>query len=159
MKPKTRYAKSGDLSIAYQVVGDGPIDLIFVPGFVSHLEVAWDEEMFARPLRRMASFARLILYDKREQGLSDRLGRPPTLEQSMEDLRTVLDAAGSERAALFGISEGGPMSILLAATYPERVSHLVLYGTFARLTRAPDYPEGMPDDFIHTWERIMTAEW
>src|SRR3954447_9328385 len=147
MRPKTKYAKSGDVSIAYQVVGDGPVDLAFVPGFVSHLELAWDEELFARPLRRMASFARLILFDKREQGLSDRVGRPPTLEESMEDVRAVLDAVGSERAALFGVSEGGPMSILLAATYPERVSQLALYGTYARLTRAPDYPQGLPDTF------------
>src|SRR3954452_20028562 len=157
--PKTRYAHNGDVSIAYQVVGDGPVDLIFVPGFVSHLKIAWEVEMFARPLRRIASFARLILYDKREQGLSDRLGRPPTLEQSMEDLRTVLDAAGSERAALFGISEGGPMSILLAATYPERVSHLALYGTYARFTRAPDYPQGLPDLVFDDWRRLITNEW
>src|SRR4051812_45648303 len=157
--PKTRYAHNGDVSIAYQVVGDGPVDLIFVPGFVSHLEIAWEEEMFARPLRRMASFARLILYDKREQGLSDRLGRPPTLEQSMEDVRAVLDAAGSERAALFGTSEGGPMSILLAATYPERVSHLALYGTYARLTRAPGYRCGVPQKFIQNWQRIIREDW
>jgi class 3 adenylate cyclase len=157
--PKTRYAHNGDVSIAYQVVGDGPVDLIFVPGFVSHLEIAWEEEMFARPLRRMASFARLILYDKREQGLSDRLGRPPTLEQSMEDLRSVLDAAGSERAALFGISEGGPMSILLAATYPQRVSHLALYGTYARFTRTDDYPQGLPDRVFDDWRRLITNEW
>jgi class 3 adenylate cyclase len=159
MRPKTRYAKSGDVSIAYQVVGDGPVDLVFVPGFVSHLELAWEEELFARPLRRMASFARLILFDKREQGLSDRIGRPPTLEESMEDVRAVLDAVGCERAALFGISEGGPMSILLAATHPERVSHLALYGTYARLTRTPDFPHGMPETYLEDWERTLTGGW
>jgi pimeloyl-ACP methyl ester carboxylesterase len=157
--PDTRFAQNGDVSIAYQVVGEGPIDLVFVPGFVSHVELQWEEEMLARPLRRLASFARLIVFDKREQGLSDRLGRPPTLEESMEDVRAVLDAAGSERAAVFGISEGGPMAILLAATYPERVSHLVLYGTYARLTRAPDYPEGVPDGYMRNWEEIIRGEW
>ncbi len=159
MRPKTRYAKSGDVSIAYQVVGDGPVDLCFVPGFVSHLEVLWEEDVFSRPLERMASFARLILHDKREQGLSDRVGRPPTLEESMEDVHAVLDAAGSERAALFGISEGGPMSVLLAATYPERVSHLVLYGTYARFARAPDYPMGFPDEVFGFWDKVMREEW
>src|SRR3954454_2881537 len=100
MKPKTRYARNGKVNIAYQVVGDGPVDLCFVPGFVSHLDVLWEEPVFSRPLERMASFSRLILHDKREQALSDRVGRPPTLEESMEDVHTVLDAAGSERAAL-----------------------------------------------------------
>src|SRR3954467_3705179 len=157
--PDTRFAQNGDVNIAYQVVGEGPMDLVLVPGFVSHIELQWEEELFARPLRRLASFARLILFDKREQGLSDRFGRPPTLEESMEDVRAVLDAAGSERAALFGTSEGGPMAILLAATYPERVSHLALYGTYARMTKAPDYPAGMPDDFLRNWERIVRDEW
>src|SRR4051794_36019595 len=157
--PDTRFAQNGDVSIAYQVVGEGPIDLVLVPGFVSHIELQWEEELFARPLRRLASFARLILFDKREQGLSDRFGRPPTLEESMEDVRAVLDAAGSERAALFGTSEGGPMSILLAATYPERVSHLALYGTYARLTRAPGYRCGVPEKFIQNWQRIIHEDW
>ena len=159
MNPQTRYAQSSGVNIAYQVVGEGPVDLVFVPGFVSHLDVLWEEEMFARPLRRMASFSRLILFDKREQGLSDRVGRPPTLEESMEDVRAVLDAAGSERAALFGISEGGPMSILLAATHPERVSHLILYGTYARFTRSEDYPHGFPPAVFEAWNRIIREEW
>ena len=159
MIPEIRYARNGEVSIAYQVVGDGPIDLAFVPGFVSHLEVLWQEAVFARPLERMASFSRLILYDKREQGLSDRLGRPPTLEESMEDLRAVLDAAGCERAALFGISEGGPMAILLAATYPERVSHLALYGTYARLMKGPGYPEGFGPGMLELWQRIVRDQW
>ncbi len=134
MQPETRYAKSGDVNIAYQVVGDGPLDLVLVPGFVSHLEVAWEEPSLARLLSRLASFSRLITFDKRGTGLSDRvsLNELPTLEQRMDDVRAVMDAVGSERAALFGISEGGPMSVLFAATYPERTSALVLYGAYAR---------------------------
>ena len=130
MVPEIRYARNDDVSIAYQVVGDSPLDLAFVPGFVSHLEAIWEDPRIAHPFERLASFSRLITFDKREQGLSDRLGRPPTLEETMEDLHAVLDAAGSERAAVFGVSEGGPMALLLAATYPERVSHLVLLGTY-----------------------------
>jgi class 3 adenylate cyclase len=156
---EVRYASSGDLRIAWRTVGDGPIDLAFVPGFVSHLEGLWEYPPFARPLERLAEFSRLILFDKREQGLSDRVGKPPTLEESMEDVRAVLDAAGSERAAVFGISEGGPMAILLAATYPERVTHLVLYGTYARLGRAPDYPAGIPRKASERWEQALREEW
>jgi class 3 adenylate cyclase len=156
---EVRFASSGDLRIAWRTAGDGPIDLAFVPGFVSHLEGLWDYPPFARPLERLAEFSRLILFDKREQGLSDRVGRPPTLEESMEDLRAVLDAARSERAAVFGISEGGPMAILLAATYPERVTHLVLYGTYARLGRAEDYPIGIPPQGIERWLEILREEW
>ncbi len=134
MQPETRYAKSGEVNIAYQVVGDGPLDLVLVPGFASHLEVAWEEPSLARLLSRLASFSRLITFDKRGTGLSDRvsLNELPTLEQRMDDVRAVMDAVGSERAALFGISEGGPMSMLFAATYPERTSALVLYGSYAR---------------------------
>src|SRR3954469_15031138 len=129
------------------------------PGLVSHRGPLGDWPEAAHAFQRLASFSRLIVFDKREQGLSDRLGRPPTLEESMEDVRAVLDAAGSERAAVFGISEGGPMSILLAATYPERVSHLALYGTYARMTRAPDYPCGVPEKFIQNWQRIIHEDW
>lgn len=119
MESPTHYAQSEDgASIAYQVHGEGPLDLVFVPGFVSHVELVWDEPAIARFLRRLASFSRLVFFDKRGQGLSDRLGRPPTLEETMDDLRAVMDAAGCERAAIFGISEGGPMSALFAATYP-----------------------------------------
>jgi pimeloyl-ACP methyl ester carboxylesterase len=156
---EVRYATSDDLRIAWRTVGDGPQDVAFVPGFVSHLEGLWEYPPFARPLKRLAEFSRLILFDKREQGLSDRVGRPPTLEESMEDLHAVLDAAGSERAAVFGISEGGPVAILLAATYPDRVTHLVLYGTYARLGRAPDYPAGFPPRSFDDWEQILSDEW
>src|SRR2546421_3905206 len=140
-RPETHYAKSGDVSIAYQVVGDGSLDLVLVPGFVSHLDLDWDDPRHARFLRRLASFSRLIRFDKRGTGLSDRPGGLPDLETRMGDVRAVMDAAGSERAALFGYSEGGPMCGLFAATYPEMTSALALYGTYAK-RRDPDdeYP-------------------
>jgi pimeloyl-ACP methyl ester carboxylesterase/DNA-binding winged helix-turn-helix (wHTH) protein len=135
-----RYAHSGDVNIAYQVVGNGPIDLVFVMGWVSHLEYYWREPSFARFLRRLAGFSRLILFDKRGTGLSDPVTEMPTLEQRMDDVRAVLDAVGSQRAALLGVSEGGPMCALFAATYPSRTEALVMVGTYARRIRAPDYP-------------------
>jgi pimeloyl-ACP methyl ester carboxylesterase len=153
--PATRYAKSGDVHIAFQVVGEGAQSLVLVPGWVSHIEYAWEDASFSRFLRRLASFSRLILLDRRGTGLSDRVNDLPTLEQRMDDVRAVMDATGTERAALFGISEGGPMTLMFAASYPARTSALVLYGTFARLLLAPDYPIGLPpealDDFL---ERI-----
>ena len=132
--PETRYAKSGDVNIAYQVVGDGPFDLVWVPGWVSHLEHDWDEPSSARFLNRLASFSRLIRLDKRGTGLSDRVSPAelPTLEERMDDVRAVMDAAGSERAALLGASEGGSLGALFAATYPERTTALVLYAANAR---------------------------
>ncbi|HEU4386703.1 MAG TPA: alpha/beta fold hydrolase [Blastocatellia bacterium] len=140
--PETRYARSGDLNIAYQVVGDGPLDLVFVMGWVSHLEYFWKEPSFARFLHRLASFSRLILFDKRGTGLSDRvpLNELPTLEQRMDDVRAVMDAVGSERAALCGVSEGGPMCSLFAATYPEKTVALVMIGTYAKRIWDHDYP-------------------
>jgi class 3 adenylate cyclase len=141
MPPETRYTKSGDVNIAYQVVGDGPFDLVWVPGWVSHVEHQWDHPPLGRFLRRLASFSRLIMLDKRGTGLSDRvsLAELPTLEQRMDDVRAVMDAAGSERAALMGVSEGGPMCALFAATYPERTSTLVMYGTYAKWIRDAHY--------------------
>jgi class 3 adenylate cyclase len=140
-RPAVRYTRSGDVNIAYQVVGDGPLDLVLVPGFISHLDLDWDEPRSAHFLRRLASFSRLIRFDKRGTGLSDRPGGLPDLETRMDDVRAVLDAVGSERTALFGYSEGGPMSVLFAGTYPERTTALVLYGTYAK-RRDPDddYP-------------------
>jgi pimeloyl-ACP methyl ester carboxylesterase len=135
-----RYARSGHVNIAYQVVGNGPIDLVFVMGWVSHLEYYWREPSFARFLQRLARFSRLILFDKRGTGLSDPVSEMPTLEQRMDDVRAVLDAVGSRRAALLGVSEGGPMCSLFAATYPNRTEALVMIGTYARRTRAVDYP-------------------
>ncbi len=154
-----RYAHNGDVDLAYQVVGDGPLDLAFVPGFVFHQELVWEYPPVRRFFERLASFSRLILWDKREQGLSDRLGQPPTLEQSMDDLRAVLDAAGSERPALFGVSEGGPMTSLFAATHPERVRSLVLYGSWARILESDDYPEGQPREELDRFMAIASDNW
>jgi class 3 adenylate cyclase len=142
MPPTVRYAKSGDVNIAYQVLGEGPFDLVYVPGWVSNLEVRWELPNYARFIERLASFSRLIVFDKRGTGLSDRVptNELPTLEQRMDDVRAVMDAVGSDRAALFGASEGGPMCALFAATYPERVNSLVMYGSFARGFPDGDYP-------------------
>lgn len=131
MPPETHYAKSGEVRIAYQVVGSGPFDLIYVPGFVSNLDNGWDDPGFAHFFSRLAAFSRLILFDKRGTGLSDRDAQIPTLEQRMDDVRAVMDAVGSTKAAVFGVSEGGAMAMLFAATYPERTRALVLYGTYA----------------------------
>ncbi|HET9324189.1 MAG TPA: adenylate/guanylate cyclase domain-containing protein [Gaiellaceae bacterium] len=141
MPPETRYAKSGDVNIAYQVVGDAPLDLVLVPGFISHLDLDWQGPGYAHMLERLASFTRLIRFDKRGTGLSDRPGGLPDLETRMDDVRAVMDAVGTKRAALMGYSEGGPLSMLFAATYPERTTSLVLYGTYAK-RRDPDddYP-------------------
>jgi pimeloyl-ACP methyl ester carboxylesterase len=142
MVPETRYAKSGDVNIAYQVVGDGPLDLVHVPGWVSNVEAMWEQPTMATLLGRLASFSRLILFDKRGTGLSDRVPNDqlPTLEQRMDDVRAVLDATGSERTALFGHSEGGNMCVLFAATYPERTTALVTLGVYAKRIRSDDYP-------------------
>jgi len=146
--PPTQYAKSGDSSIAYQVVGDGPIDLVLVLGFATHLELQWEMPPIARFLERISSFSRLILFDKRGTGLSDPVTDVPTLEQRIDDVRAVMDAAGSKRAALFGVSEGGPMSALFAATHPDRVTALVLHGAMGRTTEAPDYPWASPAEAL-----------
>ncbi|HUH14296.1 MAG TPA: adenylate/guanylate cyclase domain-containing protein [Gaiellaceae bacterium] len=142
MPPQTRYARSGSLSVAYQVVGDGPLDLLFAPGWVSHVEESWEEPLLARFLHRLASFSRLIVFDKRGTGMSDRVpeDRLPTLEERTDDMRAVLDAAGSERAAIFGISEGGNMAATFAAADPRRVTALVTFGIFAKRVWTPDYP-------------------
>lgn len=143
--PQTRYVPLGDLRIAYQVVGDGPVDLLFVPGGLSHLDLIWMDRTAARFLTRLASFSRLILYDRRGVGLSDPIDRPPTADERIEEARVVLDAAGSERAAVLGYSEGGTTAILLAPTDPERVSHLLTYGTFITGFRDEEHPWGIPD--------------
>lgn len=130
--PETRYAQSGDVSIAFQVMGDVPIDLILVPGFISHIEFQHELPGYTAFLRRLAGFARVVTFDKRGQGMSDRMSGAPSLEMRMDDVRAVMDTIGSKRAALVGFSEGGCMSVLFAATYPERVSHLILIGCFSR---------------------------
>jgi pimeloyl-ACP methyl ester carboxylesterase len=157
--PETRYTKSGDIHIAYQVTGSGPLDLVWVPGFVSHLEYQWEYPASVRFIERLASFSRLIRFDKRGTGFSDRGAEIPTLEQRMDDVRAVMDAVGSERAALFGISEGGPMSCLFAATYPERTSALVLYGSYALRTWAPDHPFGTTEEEWEVRLARMEREW
>ena len=148
MEPETRYARSGDVSIAYQVIGDGPFDLVRVPPFVSHVELEWDVPRMAEFSERLASFCRLIRFDKRGTGMSDRVADVPTLETRMDDVRAVMDAVGSERAALLGHSEGAAMAILFAATYPERCWALVLDGGFPRVLWAPDYPWGERDEEV-----------
>jgi pimeloyl-ACP methyl ester carboxylesterase/class 3 adenylate cyclase len=151
--PETRYAKSGDVHIAYQVLGEGSIDLVFVPGFVSNVEATWEQPGRAAFFRRLASFSRLILFDKRGTGMSDRTSQIFTLEQRMEDVNAVMDAAGSKRAALFGISEGGPMSVLFAATYPQRTSALVVCGSYAKRSWAEDYPFGWREE---RWRTVLS---
>jgi pimeloyl-ACP methyl ester carboxylesterase len=132
MTPETRYANSGGVSIAYQVLGEGPPDLIVATGFVSNLDTYWEEPNVDRFYRRLASFCRLILFDKRGTGLSDRVADLPSLEVRMDDVRAVMDAVGSQHAALFGSSEGGPMCALFAATHPDRATALIMHGSYAR---------------------------
>jgi len=165
LAPETQYARSGDVNIAYQVVGEGAMDLVLLLGWISNVELAWEEPNLRRFLERLASFSRLILFDKRGTGLSDRVpeNQLPTLEQRMDDVRAVMDAAGSDRAALFGISEGGPMCILFAATYPERTVALVTCGTYAKRIWSHDYPWApTPDErqqffdaIEHNWGREL----
>ena len=156
--PETRYAKTADgVHIAYEVVGDGPVDIVFVMGWTSHIELMWEEPSLARFLTRLASFSRLILFDKRGMGLSDRVpdDRLPSLEVRMDDARAVMDAVGSERAVVFGVSEGGPMATLFAATYPERTIALVLFGTGACWKPATDYawPGSTDEEFERSARR------
>ena len=162
-----RYAKSGDLHIAYIVEGEGqPIDVMWIPPWISQVEYLWSERSLQRVMQRITSFARLITFDRRGSGLSDPLWGAPTLEEQMDDLIAVMDAAGSERVALVGTLEGGPMAALFAATYPERVSALALYATFARATWAPDYEWAWPaderkshmDEYVKRWgEGLVVA--
>lgn len=159
--PDTRYAKSGHLSIAYQVAGDGPIDLVFAAGWISNVELGWEDQALARFYERLASFSRLILFDKRGTGLSDRVSdeHPPTLEERTDDLRAVLDAAGSERAAVFGVSEGGNMSVLFAATYPQRTTALITHGIFAKRVWSADYPWAPTTAQRQAWLDGLAARW
>ncbi|MFV1963567.1 MAG: alpha/beta fold hydrolase, partial [Acidimicrobiia bacterium] len=153
--PETRYARSGDVSIAYQVFGDAPIDLVYVPGWVSNVELIWDDPLLSRFFRRLSSFARVITFDKRGTGLSDPVAvdNLPDLETRMDDLRAVMDASGSESATIFGHSEGGTLSILFAATHPGRTDRLVLTGAHAKRLWSEDYPWAPTAD-----ERRATAK-
>jgi class 3 adenylate cyclase len=150
--PNTRYVKSDDVHIAYQVFGEGSLDLLFVTGFVSNIDAIWQSPDYSAFFRRLGSFCRVILFDKRGTGMSDRGSQIFTLEQRMHDVQAILDEVGSERAALFGVSEGGPMSLLYAASYPARTSALVLYGSYARRSWAPDYLFGWKDE---QWEDLF----
>jgi pimeloyl-ACP methyl ester carboxylesterase/DNA-binding CsgD family transcriptional regulator len=159
--PATRYARSGEVNIAYQAFGAGPPDVVLVPGFISHVEFAWHEPLLARFLRRLSAFARVIAFDKRGMGLSDRDPRreTPSLAERIDDIAAVMDAAGCARGALLAWSEGGPASLLFARSKPERVTALMLVGTAARFTAARDYPEGMPRDIIELFIDAMREDW
>src|SRR4051794_22657275 len=159
-RAEVRYAKSGDVNIAYQVTGGGAFDLVVVSGFVSQLDNDWELPSMAHMLERLGSFARVIRFDKRGTGLSDRSVGLPDFETRMDDVRTVMDAAGSARAALFGYSEGGPLSMLFAAAYPERVSALAVYGTYAKRTGPEDdYPWCETAEQRAAYAAAVEAEW
>ena len=157
--PRTRYALSDDAHIAYQVFGEGDLDLVFVPGFVSNIEHYWEMPQVPDVLERLGSFARVVIFDKRGTGLSDPVAGPPPLEQRMDDMQAVMDAVGVERAALFGISEGGPASVLFAATYPERTSALVLYGSTPRFRADSDISWGATDEQIEVVLAEVSSKW
>jgi class 3 adenylate cyclase len=158
--PDVRYAKTGDgVHIAYQVLGEGPIDLVLVPGLFSQVEHHWEEPSFARFMRRLASFSRLIVFDARGTGLSDRAPELPPMEEQMDDVLTVLDAVGSSSTAFFGLSQAGPMAILFAASHPERTRALVLYATYATTRRQENYPWGRSDQWMADYDRQIDREW
>lgn len=156
---RTCYAKSGDVHVAYRAVGDGPLDVVFMPGWISHCEVCWEEPRYAHFLSRLASLGRLLFIDKRGVGLSDPVVGAPTIEDRMEDIRAVMDHAESERAVLLGISEGGPMNIVFAAAHPERTRSLILYGTFARGVHADDYPWMPTNDVYERAYAVYDRDW
>ena len=160
--PTTRYARAGDIDVGYQVIGDGPVDLVFMWGLTSNIEVMWEDPSFAALLRRLAEFSRLILFDRRGCGVSDRGGgtETPTLEERRDDVLAVLDAVGADRASLLGVSEGGSLAALFAATHPERTDKLVLYGTIARFLRDVDHPWGLVDpDEARAFEELLATAW
>jgi pimeloyl-ACP methyl ester carboxylesterase len=159
--PQTQYAKRGDVRLAYQALGEGPPDLVLIPGWATHVEAMWDERFLARFLTRLSSFSRLILFDKRGVGLSDPVPMPvlPTVEEWMDDVDIVMEAAGSQRAALVAADQAGPMAILFAATYPDRLSALVLVNSSARTVRAPDYPIGVPEVVVQAYIDTLEENW
>ncbi|HEX5267242.1 MAG TPA: adenylate/guanylate cyclase domain-containing protein [Acidimicrobiales bacterium] len=159
MTTDVRYARSGGLSIAYQVLGHGPPDVVFIPGFISHVELNWDSPFFRPLMERTSRFARLVIFDKRGTGLSDRSLGSGSVEDRMDDVRAVMDAAGLEKAALFAMSEGGPLAMTFAATYPERVTALALYGTYARCTPDVDYPAGLPAHVVDAFPGMLEQAW
>ena len=160
-QPVTRYARAGDLNIAYQVVGDGPVDLVLAYGLASNIEVFWEEPSFAAFLRRLSEFTRLILFDRRGCGLSDRHGTTaaPTLEERMDDVLAVLDAVGSRQASILGISEGGSLAALFAATHPERTARIVIYGTLTHYDADAPFPAGVADGTIASFAEVVAHGW
>ena len=162
MRPQTHYARSGDVSIAYQVVGEGPLDLVVVPGWISNVDFAWEDPLYADWVRRLAAFSRVILFDKRGTGLSDRSLGFGSLEERTEDIRAVLDHAGAEQTILYGISESGPLCTYFAARQPERVRALALYGTLARWEPTLPMPigrDGVRARTTQEWIDWIGAEW
>lgn len=159
MEPKTEFAQAGPVSIAYQVFGVGPVDLVIVPGWVSNLDTFWEEPSVVRFFDRLGSFARVILFDKRGTGLSDRITQSPTLEERMDDVRAVLDAVGSERAALLGYSEGGPMCALFSVTYPARTEALIMIGSFPTSQDTGDYSYGRTPEAWRQFTREVAEDW
>ena len=159
MRPTTQYAQSGELSIAYQVIGDGPRDVLFIPGFVSNVELIWDRPVWAHLITRLAELGRFVFFDKRGTGLSDRTLGTGSAEDRMDDARAVADAAGIESATVIGLSEGGPLAILFATAFPERVQSLVLWGTFARGLRAPDHPAGADPELVDQFIEYIRSKW
>jgi class 3 adenylate cyclase len=158
--PETHYAKADDgVHIAYQVFGDGPFDIVVIPGFISHVELAWEDDSLARAFSRLGSISRVIMFDKRGTGMSDRTERLPDIDRRMLDIEAVMHAAASKQAALFAVSEGGPMAILFAAAHPERTRGLVLVATYARITACPDYPIGMPTEQLYESVRYLEPGW
>jgi pimeloyl-ACP methyl ester carboxylesterase/DNA-binding CsgD family transcriptional regulator len=159
METNTKYVKSGDVYIAYQVVGTSPLDLVYIPGWISHVEYNWQNPLYAHYLNRLASFSRLIVFDKRGTGLSDRIQELPTLEQRMDDIRAVMDAVGSKRAVIMGASEGGNTATLFAATYPERTTALIICGSFAKRVWSPEYPWAPTPEQRQKYYDQIVQEW
>src|SRR5437016_10546681 len=157
--PETQYAQSGELSIAYQCVGDGPLDLLFIPGFVSNVELMWDNPKWADLFTRLSELGRFVFFDKRGTGCSDRTLGTGSAEDRMDDARAVADAAGIDKGVVIGLSEGGPLALLYATAFPERVSSLVLWGTFARALRAPDYPQGIEREQTELFINLIRQQW
>ncbi|MGH8675626.1 MAG: alpha/beta fold hydrolase, partial [Burkholderiales bacterium] len=159
MIPQTKYARSGEVNIAYQVFGGGPVDLVVVPGWISSIDTFWEEPAFVRFLQRLGSFSRVILFDKRGTGLSDRVTDTPMLEERMDDVRAVMDAVSSKRAALLGYSEGGPMCALFSVTYPKRTEALIMVGSFPRIKWAEDYPFGRTQEQQDKFREAILEQW
>ena len=159
MAPRTKYARSGDVAIAYQVTGQGPLDLVWAPGTMSHLDLDWEMPLRAMFLEKLGQFCRVIKFDKRGTGLSDRPTRMATLEERTDDIRAVMDAETIERASLFGVSEGGSMACMFTALNPDRVRSLMIWGTQARWSSAPDYPWGLTCDEYEEFLRLIREDW